>query len=228
MAEVNRELLAELYATGTGFELIKGQIYFHSLEDYKNAKKVLKRLGLDKKKNSRAWFDNKKVRMLLFLEDDSHSLVHMKTVPTVFDSEDEADMYFYLRDEQEAGIIERIEIHPRLELFGKCTSLDSRKIPPLIYTPDFFVVYTQAGIKKHGTFAEYIEFKSNMATEGALLRRRLYDFLAAKATNRPYSGVPLRWIGRNFKHSTHPDGWLNWDELQRILAANRKAKKGAA
>ncbi len=193
------------------YTLARGQVFYHSVEDYKRGKDILERLG----KQNRQKYHSYLVRMVVKLTADN-GLEFDELV--TFDSEEEAEFYYYLRDKQLAGEVKTIRLHPRLELFPKIT-VDGRVQDKIVLTPDFFVEYSDGR-------QEYIDVKG-MSNEAGDLRRRLYNYCAT-LTTRPYYGVPLRWVSTSFKYGDK-DGWVDYDILQqkRKEAAKAKKAKGA-
>lgn len=218
--EIPAILLQKLHESDVGFTLVRGVIFYHDIAGYKTGQKIIKAIDKQLPRQGYNKYGNRKVKMMLTLPVyEEGFLVLPVPQPVTFDSEDEADRYFYLKDMQDAGIVRKIELHPRLELFGSFVDLDGKKQQHIIYTPDFYIEYVDGR-------REYEDVKG-YSYEAGDLRRKLYDFLAARSTNRPFYGVPLRWISRSFKYGD-ADGWIDSDELERIRAGARKAKKGAA
>lgn len=217
------ELIAVLDQKGVGYTVLKGDIYYHSAEYYNHGQKIIDSLEKQLPKQGYNKFGNKKVKLMLEIEIAMGGLLSEMTKqrePITFDSEDEADYYFCLKDDQDAGHITRIELHPRLELFPKFTDDQGARQVPMIYTPDFYVEYAD-GRK------EYVDVKGFSTTDGDM-RRKLYNYLAFGDSpfKRPFDGVPLRWVASSNKYGDE-NGWIDYDELQRIRAKNRKEKKGA-
>ena len=210
MADLPENFIRYLDSAGIKYTLHRGRVFYHTVDDYKRGKDILQRIG----RQSQQKYNSYLVRMVVTLTADS-GLEFPELV--TFDSEEEAEYYFYLRDKQLAGEVKTIRLHPRLELFPKFES-GGEHHQAIFLTPDFYVEY-QDGRR------EYVDVKG-MSNEAGDLRRKLYDYLASTATDRSYYGVPLRWVSTSFKHGD-ADGWIGYDQLQQIRAKNRKAKKGA-
>lgn len=123
-----------------------------------------------------------------------------------FDSETEAEYYAYLRQRKKDGAITDIEVHPAFilqpafERFGV-------KYRQIKYIADF-LVRTPDGT------TIIIDVKG-WAMEDAHLKRKIFAF--------KYPDLELRWIAASKKYST--TGWIDYDELQRIRAKNRRKKR---
>jgi len=123
-----------------------------------------------------------------------------------FDSETEAEYYAYLRQRIKDGVIAEIEVHPSFilqpafERFGV-------KYKQIKYIADF-LVRTPEG-------KTIIIDVKGWAMEDAHLKRKIFAF--------KYPDLELRWIAASKKFST--TGWIDYDELQRIRAKNRREKR---
>ena len=194
------------------YTLHKGMIFYHSVEDYKRAKDILIRIGRHPQLNNNIPmpYNSNKVKLIVKLTSDN-GLEFDELV--TFDSEEEAEYFFYLRDKQAAGEVTKIRLHPRLELFPKIT-VDGRVQDKIMLTPDFYVEYADGR-------CEYVDVKG-MSNEAGDLRRRLYNYCAT-LTTRPYFGIPLRWVSTSFKYGD-ADGWIDYDILQQKRKEAAKAK----
>lgn len=125
----------------------------------------------------------------------------------LFDSKVEAKYYCYLKAEKEAGRIREFILQPRCELQPKFDK-GGKHYMAITYTPDFLVTYAD-GRK------EYIDVKGQATQQGELKRKMfIYRF-----------DIPLRWVAASKKYSK--TGFIDYDDLQRIRRANKKAKEGA-
>lgn len=122
-----------------------------------------------------------------------------------FYSKDEGKYYQYLKERKARGEILNFELQPKMVLlpsfkyFGK-----TRRA--MTYTPDFLIYHLD------GT-EEYIDIKG-MGTQQGELRRKLFEYFN--------QDKKLTWIARSLKYSA--TGWINYDELKKIRAANKKNK----
>lgn len=205
MPELPAAFIRYLDSAQIKYTLKKGQVFYHTVEDYKRGKDILDRLG----QQNRQKYNSNKVRMLVTLRADS-GMEYQEMV--VFDSEDEAEYFFYLRDKQLAGEVTTIRLHPSLMLIPKLPGQMA-----VTYSPDFYVGY------KDGSWA-YVDVKG-FGTQQGDLRRKIYNWRATQP-DCPWYGVPLLWVATSMKYGDE-DGWIGYDELQRIRAKNRKLKKGA-
>ena len=126
-----------------------------------------------------------------------------------FDSKDEAFFYGYLVEQKQGGLIQEFELQPQYELIPKFT-YQNRKRQAITYTPDFKVIHNDGHI-------EVVDVKSmGSATQQGELRRKLFEF--------KHPEILLRWVCRNLKHGNE-QGWVDYDELKKIYAKNKRAKK---
>ena len=124
-----------------------------------------------------------------------------------FDSKQECSYYQYLLKLKESGEIVDIQLQPKKTLIPNFKKYGIT-IRGCTYSPDFLVTY------KDG-HQEYIDVKG-MSTDASKLRRKLWDFL--------FPNDILRWIAASVKYGV--DGWIDYDELQRIRRNNKKNKGG--
>ena len=214
-----KELMNALTNALIKFTLIKGDIFYHSPNGYNAAQKIIKKLEKENPKQGYVKYNNKKVKLILDLAGGSNQFFDTNIIPTpvIFDSENECDYYYHLLDLKEAGIVTKIELHPKLILIPAFVGIDGKTQAALTYSPDFYVEFSND--KK-----AYIDIKG-MSTQQGDLRRKIYDYLAMRPPAK-WFGIPLWWIASNFKHAAPgADGWINYDELQVKLATQRKNKK---
>lgn len=210
-------LLDALQKTGIAYTIVKGALYYNDVEGYKRSQFIIKKLEKQLPQQGYNKYGNRKVKLMLELIVEITGLPVLTAV--TFDSEDEAEYYFYLKDLQDDGIVTKIDLHPRLEL-TPAFYIGQTKFQATVYIPDFYVEYANGR-------REYVDVKG-MSTEAGDLRRKLYLYCST-LKSRPYYEIPLRWVASNFKHAAPgSDGWIDWDELQKKLAVQRKAKKSQA
>ncbi len=197
-------------------ELRSGFIYYLSGADYFAAQETIKKLQKNQIDQAYNKYGANKVRMKLRIENRVSNLGAGWEYLT-FDSEDETEYYFRLVEMKQAGTVQYFELHPRLELFSGFTEIGTnQKQGPIIMTPDYLVVYRDGN-------KEFIDVKG-MSNEAGDLRRRLYNYLAAKCPSKEFFGIPLRWVSYSKKHGDKT-GWIDYDRLQQVRAKIRKEKK---
>ena len=125
-----------------------------------------------------------------------------------FVSKAEADYYLYLKQMVEEGVVSTFSCQPKFTLIPSYEKY-GKKVRPSTYTPDFYVKYANGN-------EEYIDVKG-MGTQAGELRRKLFDYL--------YPELTLKWVAKSFKYGNEY-GWIDYDELNKIRAKNRKLKKG--
>lgn len=124
-----------------------------------------------------------------------------------FDSTAERDYFVHLLKLREKGMVEFIELQPRIILIP-AFERDGRKYRATTYTPDFRVVFTNKE-------ELYIDVKGFSSQQGEL-RRKLFAY---------QNEIPLHWIAQSKKYSE--TGWINYDELQRLRHEAKKMKEKA-
>lgn len=127
-----------------------------------------------------------------------------------FDSKDEGLYYIYLKEQKELGNVLEFSVQPKFTLLDSYVKY-GKKIRAMTYTPDFYVKYPD------GT-EEYIDVKG-MSTQASEMRRKLFDYF--------YQDITLRWVQRNLRYGDE-NGWIDFDELKKVRAANRKLTKQKA
>ena len=118
----------------------------------------------------------------------------------------EMEMKYYrdvLLPEQKNGIIEKIIIQPRYLLQPKFHKYE-KSHQPINYVSDFEVSYSDGRIIT-------IDIKGQ-ATEAAKIKRKIWDFVYPKRI--------LLWITLSQKYG----GWIEYDELIKIRAKNKRNK----
>lgn len=123
-----------------------------------------------------------------------------------FDSKDEGKYYEYLKELKAKGKIFNFELQPSYELQPKFKK-DGKGYRAITYTPDF-LIYHLDGTK------ELIDVKG-MSTQQGEMRRKMFDY--------KYPELKLTWVASSLKYS--PTGWIEYGELKKIRAKNRKEKK---
>ena len=124
-----------------------------------------------------------------------------------FDSKDEAKYYEYLKKRKAKEEILNFELQPKYELQPKF-SKNNKKFLPVNYIADFLIY--------HNDSSEEVVDVKGMATETALLKRKLFEY--------SYPNLKLTWVVRNLAHGNE-DGWINYDELKKIRKEIKKCKK---
>lgn len=126
-----------------------------------------------------------------------------------FDSKDEARYYEHLLKRKAKGEILNFELQPKFTLiesfkyFGKARRATT-------YAPDFRVYHLD------GT-EELIDVKSlGSATQQGELRRKMFE--------NKYRDIKLTWVCRNLKHGNE-NGWIEYDDLKKVLRENKKRKE---
>jgi len=210
------ELIKKLDFGEISYEVFKGKIYYLTTDDYISAQRVIDKMQKENPTAAYNKYGNRKVSLKLNIEDRTPDMGSGFEYVT-FDSEDEAEFYFHLVDEKEAGKIIKFELQPRIELFPTFVDLFGVKQRAIIYTPDFFIRYNTANY----SYA-YIDVKG-MSTQQGDLRRKLYNYLSATG-EKGFSRIPLYWVAYSKKYGD-ADGWIDYDKLQQCRAKARKEKK---
>lgn len=125
-----------------------------------------------------------------------------------FDSKEEAFFYEHLKERKAKGEVKDFSLQPKFTLL-EAYEKNGKKVRAMTYTPDFHVIYAD-------DTEEYIDVKG-MSTQASEMRRKLFDYF--------YQDLTLRWVQRNLKWGD-AYGWIDYDELKKIRAANRKKAKG--
>lgn len=129
-----------------------------------------------------------------------------------FDSKEEGRYYECLKKRFNAGEL-KFHLQPIVTL------VPSFKLPcgalqrAITYAPDFLIDYADGGY-------EYVDIKG-MATQAGILRRKLYNYLLSQLPVE--NQIPLKWIASSYKYGD-ADGWIDFDELQKIRSKNRREK----
>ena len=126
----------------------------------------------------------------------------------LFDSKVECEYYEYLLRLWKDGTIKDIQLQPKYELIPKFTDFTGKKHRAITYTPDFLVKYNDNRV-------EAIDIKGFCTNDGNT-RKKLFL--------HRYPEIPLWWISKNKKYGNE-DGWINYDELQKIRRINKKEKR---
>jgi hypothetical protein len=122
-----------------------------------------------------------------------------------FDSKDEMEYYFELLNQKEWGIITHIQLQPRFELIPKF-EYQGKKRQKTEYVADFMI------LTKHNERI-VIDIKG-FSTPVALLKRKMFE--------QKYPDIELQWIAKSIKYGI--DGFINYDDLKKIRAKNKKEK----
>jgi hypothetical protein len=127
-----------------------------------------------------------------------------------FDSKDESIYYQYLKFKKSNGDIKDFETQPKYTVIDKFEKLGVKTMA-ITYSPDFKVYHNDGSV-------ELIDVKSiGATTQQGELRRKLFDHRYAEK---------LTWVCRNLKHGD-ADGWIEYGELKKKLAKQRKEKQVA-
>lgn len=121
----------------------------------------------------------------------------------VFDSNDEAEFYKYLKELKSKEKILNFELQPKFEIIPKFT-YQGKKEREATYTLDFAVY------KLDGTI-EYVDVKG-MSTQQGELKFKLLKYLNQDKN--------FRWIARSLKYGV--DGWIDYKELRKKRRENKK------
>ncbi|TDM12676.1 DUF1064 domain-containing protein [Macrococcus bovicus] len=123
-----------------------------------------------------------------------------------FDSEVECEYYQFLLQQKEQHKISIIRLQPKYKIIDKVAHFRAT-----YYVADFEVTLP-------GGHVIVIDIKG-MATAEAKLKRKLFMSL--------YPNLELLWICKAPKYYLKETGeqWIDYDELQRIIAQRRKLKK---
>lgn len=137
-------------------------------------------------------------------KDKIHQITNRTCEGILFDSILEAEYY---RDvivpKLEAGIITKCLLHPRYLLQKKFEKY-GRQHKEIYYEADFELIFDNRTVL-------VIDIKG-MATEAALLKRKLFDSI--------YPDVTLNWISHCHKYG----GWIAYDDLLMLRRKNKKQK----
>ncbi|WP_051575119.1 DUF1064 domain-containing protein [Sporolactobacillus terrae] len=121
-----------------------------------------------------------------------------------YDSRMEAQFAAHLDKQLKAGEIDKIVRQPHYVVLDAGETEYGVKYNKVIYTPDFLVTYQDG-------HQEAIEVKGK-ETRDYLVRKKLF-----------YSAFP--WIPLKVVTYTKRTGWIELDELKKLRAERRKAKK---
>lgn len=123
----------------------------------------------------------------------------------VFDSELEARYYKdIIKIAAEHGFMTDVKVRPKYILQDGFTKYQ-KVYRPVYYEADFEITYHDGEVK-------IIDIKG-MATEAALLKRKLFD--------KRYHDKMLEWIA----YSKKDGGWIEYDELKKLRAKRKKVDK---
>lgn len=122
-----------------------------------------------------------------------------------FDSEMEADFYVTLKDKVKKGIVEKFICQPKFKISDEYTR-NGKKIKPSYYILDYLVFNTDGSV-------EYIDIKG-YGTEISKLKRKLLE--------SKYPNIRVKWLTRYFGEGSDEYGWIEKEELDKIIRKNRK------
>lgn len=120
-----------------------------------------------------------------------------------FDSKDEAKYYEHLKKIKAKEEILNFELQPKYEVQPKF-SKNNKKFLPVHYVADFLIY--------HNDGSQQVVDVKGMATETALLKRKLFEY--------KYPKLKLTWIVRNLTHGNE-HGWIDYDELKKIKRGSK-------
>ncbi|WP_271401454.1 DUF1064 domain-containing protein [Salinicoccus roseus] len=123
-----------------------------------------------------------------------------------FDSKVEAEYYEHLLKKKELGIVTDIELQPVLNIHPAFT-YRGKKRQKMDYRLDFRVVYSDG-------YEVYIDIKG-MATPDGNMKRKLVEYF--------HRDKNIIWISKSVKYGDR-FGFIEYDELKKIRAANKRAK----
>ena len=123
-----------------------------------------------------------------------------------FQSKDEMLFYILLLHQKKTGLIKDFTLQPKFVLIEKFTYFGIKR-REVTYTPDFRIEHIDGTI-------ECVDVKGYGTQQGDL-RRKIFEW--------KYPDVKLTWISRNLKHGNR-DGWIEYDELKKILRKKGKEK----
>ena len=124
-----------------------------------------------------------------------------------FDSKEEAAFYLDLKEMVSDGEVINFTLQPKVILVPSFKKY-GRTIRAITYSPDFYVEYSDGR-------QIYIDVKG-FETESSKLRKKLFDFYNPTKT--------LLWLTRNKKYGDKR-GWIEKEELSKIIRRNRKEAK---
>ena len=122
-----------------------------------------------------------------------------------FDSEMEADFYVTLKDKVEKGIVEKFICQPKFKISDEYIR-NGKKIKPSYCILDYLVFNTDGSV-------EYIDIKG-YGTEISKLKRKLLE--------SKYPNIRVKWLTRYFGGGSDEYGWIEKEELDKIIRKNRK------
>ena len=122
-----------------------------------------------------------------------------------FDSKEEMKYYKYLLKLKAEGKITNFELQPKYELLPAFEYM-GKKRKAITYTPDFLIYHLD------GT-EELIDVKG-IETQQGELRRKLFEYR--------HNNIKLTWVAASIKYGE--DGWIEYGELKKIRARNKKNK----
>lgn len=128
-----------------------------------------------------------------------------------FDSRDEAAFYKYLQCQKADGEIKGFELQPKYELQSKFRDKDGKTYQSITYSPDYLIYHLDGSI-------ELIDVKTvGTATQQGEMRRKMFIY--------KYPDLKLTWVSRDFRYATFGKEWVNYDDLKKILAKEKRELK---
>lgn len=124
-----------------------------------------------------------------------------------FDSQQELDFYLFLLQQLVKGEITEITLQPEFVLIPNYEYQGVKK-RGVKYSADFEVKTKQGNVVVYDV--------KGMETQQGNLRRKMFEI--------NYPEIVLQWVAKNQKHCTNGSGFVNYDELKKIRAKNKKEK----
>ncbi len=125
-----------------------------------------------------------------------------------FDSAMEADYYLTLKQKVEDGILKSFICQPKFKICDEYVR-NGKKIKAAFYVLDFQEFYVDGRV-------EYVDVKG-FETDIAKLKRKL---LESKHPN-----IRVKWLTRYFGEGSDEYGWIEKEELEKIIRKNRRKSK---
>lgn len=125
-----------------------------------------------------------------------------------FDSSMEADYYITLKKKVKDGVLKSFICQPKFKVIDEYTR-NGKKIRASFYVLDFQEFYSDGRV-------EYVDVKG-FETDVSKLKRKL---LESKNPN-----IRVRWLTRYFGEGADEYGWIEKDDLERIIKKKRRESK---
>lgn len=122
-----------------------------------------------------------------------------------FDSKSESNYYKLLKKREKDGEITALKLQPTFTL-QNAFKLGSQSIKAITYKADF----SYLNLKDN---THYVVDVKGMSTEVANIKRKMFNYIYKE-------NYKLLWVVENKKWGK--DGWIEYDELKKIRAKNKK------